>query len=67
MGMIEPPPYDDTVALLLQFTKKIPRETIGNPTINERVSSSLRKRIPERTPKMGVKKVKADNLLTEYS
>ena len=65
--MIEPPPYDDTAPALLQFTRKIPTETIGSPTINERVNSSLRKRIPKRTPKMGVKKVKADSLLTEYS
>jgi hypothetical protein len=64
--MIEPPPYDDPVVLLLQFTKKIPRETIGKPTINEGVNSSLRRTIPERTPKMGVKKVNADSLLTEY-
>jgi len=66
MGMIEPPLYDDAVTLLLQFTKKIPSETIGRPNINERVNSSLRKRMPKRTPKMGVKKVKPDSLLTEY-
>ena len=48
-----------------QFTKKIPMETIGRPTIKETVNSSLRKRMPKRTPKIGVKKVKAESLLTE--
>ena len=42
-------------------------ETMGRPTIKETVSSSLRKRMPKRTPKTGVKKVKAESLLTEYS
>ena len=35
--------------------------------MRETVSSSLRKRIPDRTAKVGVKKVKAESLLTEYS
>jgi len=52
--------------LFLQFTKKIPMETRGRPTMRENVNSSLRKRIPERTPKTGVKKVKALSRLTEY-
>jgi len=34
MGMIDPPPYDDGAALLLQFMEKIPKETIGRPTMN---------------------------------
>jgi len=59
-----PPPVS---LFLLQFTKKIPIETKGSPTIKEVVNSSLRKRIPKRTPKMGVKNVKAESLLTEYS
>jgi len=42
-------------------------ETKGSPTIKETVNSSLRRRMPKRTPKMGVKKVKAESLLTEYS
>jgi hypothetical protein len=42
-------------------------ETKGRPTIKETVNSSLRKRRPKRTPKMGVKNVKAESLLTEYS
>jgi hypothetical protein len=53
------------VILLLQFTKKIPMETMGSPIIKETVSSSWRKRMPKRTPKIGVKKVKAESLLTE--
>ena len=51
----------------LQFTKKTPMETKGSPTIKETVNSSLRRRMPKRTPKTGVKKVKAESLLTEYS
>jgi hypothetical protein len=50
----------------LQFTTKIPTETMGRPTMRENVNSSPRKRMPERTPKMGVKKVKALSRLTEY-
>jgi hypothetical protein len=38
---------------------------MGRPTFNEKVNSSPRKRILKRTPKMGVKKVKAESLLTE--
>jgi len=38
---------------------------MGRPTFKEKVNSSLRRRIPERTPKIGVKKVKAESLLTE--
>ena len=49
---------------LLQFTKNIPTQTNGRPTIKETVNSSLRKRRPKRTPKTGVKKVKAESLLT---
>jgi hypothetical protein len=48
-----------------QFTKKIPRQTRGSPIIKEEVNSSLRNIMPERTPKRGVKKVKAESLLTE--
>ena len=50
---------------LFQLTKKIPIETRGRPTIRETVNSSLRNKMPERTPKIGVKKVKAVSLLTE--
>jgi hypothetical protein len=46
---------------------KIPRQTKGNPTIKELVNSSPSSTMPNKTPKIGVKKVKADNLLTEYS
>jgi len=53
-------------AFFLQFTTKIPTETMGRPTMRENVNSSLRKRVPKRTPKMGVKKVKALSRLTEY-
>jgi hypothetical protein len=49
----------------LQFTKMIPMETRGRPTIKEKVSSSFRNRIPKRTPKTGVKNVNAESLLTE--
>ena len=49
----------------LQFTKKIPIETRGRPTMRETVNSSLRNTIPERTPKIGVKNVNAVSLLTE--
>jgi len=38
---------------------------MGNPTIKEGVNSSPSKRVPKRTPKMGVKKVKAESPLTE--
>jgi hypothetical protein len=54
-------------SVLLQFTMKIPRQTKGNPTIKELVNSSPSSAIPNKTPKMGVKKVKAVSLLTEYS
>jgi hypothetical protein len=40
-------------------------ETKGRPAMMETVNSSLRMRIPKRTPKTGVKKVKAESLLTE--
>jgi hypothetical protein len=50
---------------LFQFTRKIPTQTIGSPVIKEPVNSSLRKITPARTPKMGVRKVKAESLLTE--
>jgi len=52
--------------LLLQFTRKIPMETMGRPIIKDNVSSSWRKRIPKITPKIGAKKVKEESLLTEY-
>jgi hypothetical protein len=54
------------IVLLLQLTKKIPTETMGRPTIRESVNSSLRKKTPKRTPKIGVKNVKAESRLTEY-
>jgi hypothetical protein len=57
--------YSNAV-LFLQFTKKIPTETMGSPTMRENVNSSPMKRMPERTPKMGVKNVKALSRLTEY-
>jgi hypothetical protein len=50
----------------LQFTRKIPRHTIGRPIIRDKVNSSPRKIVPKRTPKMGPKKVKEESLLTEY-
>jgi hypothetical protein len=59
-------PHINKTALLLQFTRKIPAETKGRPIIKDTVSSSWRQRIPKKTPKMGVKKVKAESLLTEY-
>jgi len=59
-------PHVNKTALLLQFTKKIPAETRGRPIIRESVNSSWRKRTPKKTPKIGVKKVKAESLLTEY-
>ena len=55
------------LSVLLQFTMKIPRQTKGSPTIKELVNSSPSSAIPNKTPKMGVKKVKAVSLLTEYS
>ena len=54
-------------SVLLQFTMKIPRQTKGNPSIKELVNSSPSSPIPNKTPKIGVKKVKAVSLLTEYS
>ena len=62
---INPYALSSYAPLLLQFTKKIPSETKGSPTMREKVNSSSRKRVPKRTPKMGVKKVKAESLLTE--
>ena len=55
------------LSVFLQFTMKIPRQTKGNPTIKELVNCSPSSAIPNKTPKMGVKKVKAVSLLTEYS
>jgi hypothetical protein len=46
---------------LLQFTRKIPMETMGRPIIKETVNSSRRKRTPKRTRKIGVRKVKAES------
>ena len=40
-------------------------ETRGSPIIKDKVNSSFKKMIPKRTPKTGVKKVKAESLLTE--
>ena len=54
-----------SATLPLQFTIKIPIETMGSPTIKEIVNSSLRRSVPKRTPKIGVKKVKAESRLTE--
>jgi hypothetical protein len=50
----------------LQFTRKIPRHTIGRPIIREKVNSSPRKIVPKTTPKIGPKNVKEESLLTEY-
>ena len=54
-----------SATLPLQFTIKIPIETMGSPTIKETVNSSLRRSVPKRTPKIGVRKVKAESRLTE--
>jgi hypothetical protein len=43
-----------------------PRHVKGTPLSRETVISSERKRAPEITPKMGVRKVKAESRLAEY-
>jgi hypothetical protein len=64
MGMRKP--HVNETDLFFQLTRKIPAETRGRPNINEPVNSSRRKRMPKKTPKIGVRKVKAESLLTEY-
>ncbi len=59
--------YPFFLPAIRQLTNTIPKETMGSPTINETVNSSLMKRTPNRTPKMGAKKVNADSRLTGYS
>jgi hypothetical protein len=48
------------------LTRKIPRQTRGRPIIREGVNSSERKRVPKRTPKIGVKKRKAESLFSPH-
>ena len=50
----------------LQLTRKIPRQTIGRPIMSEKVNCSPRKSVPKNTPKMGLKKVKAESRPTGY-